>query len=197
MSDAHDKRGPGHGHDEQFDSEIDIRRIAWFLVWLAIGSIVTCGLMYALYRDFQHREERADTPPSPLVDRSQPRLAPEPRLQVTAEKDLARYRAEQKQLLESYGWVDQPLGVVHIPIDRAIDLVAAQQLPWRAAASPARLLPGGIPAASGVAGPEAMPGASGTSGETPGTTPAETPAPGSAAPGAPKHGAAATRGGHR
>jgi hypothetical protein len=65
---------------------------------------------------------------------------------------LQKYRDEQKALVESYGWVDEPLGIVRIPIDRAIDLVAAQQLPWRAHAAPAPMLPGGIPAASVGAG---------------------------------------------
>jgi hypothetical protein len=147
MSDAQ-RHGRG---DERFDSEIDVRRIGWFLVWLAVGAIVTCVLMYALYRDFQAREERTDRPASPLVDRSRPRLPPEPRLQVTPELDLQRYRSEQQALLGSYGWVDSSLGIVRIPIDRAIDLVAAQQLPWRAHAAAAPLLPGGIPPASGGA----------------------------------------------
>ena len=147
MSDA---RPPHHDPHpmESMDAEIDIRRIGWFLVWLAVGSIVTCVLMYALYRDFQGREERADRPASPLVDRSQPRLPPEPRLQVTAELDLARYRADERTLLESYGWVDEPQRIVRVPIDRAIDLVAAQHLPWREHRAPAPLLPGGIPSAS-------------------------------------------------
>ena len=35
---------------------------------------------------------------------------------------------EQLQALSSWGWVDRDLGLIHIPIDRAIDeLVAAQQ----------------------------------------------------------------------
>ena len=51
--------------------------------------------MYGLYQEFRAREEKGDRPVSPLVDRSQPRLPPEPRLQVTAEKDLRQYRADQ------------------------------------------------------------------------------------------------------
>jgi hypothetical protein len=146
-------------HDEQFDTEIDVRRIGWFLVWLSVGAIVTCVAMYVLYRDFRAREEKADLPPSPLVDRSVPRLPPEPRLQVTAEKDLRQYRAEQDALIRTYGWVDEPLGVVRIPIDRAMDMVAAQQLPWRPHAAPAPAGAGGIPPAStvGASGAAAAP----------------------------------------
>ena len=38
--------------------------------------------------------------------------------------DLKAVRAEEDQVLNSYGWVDQQKGVVRIPIDAAIDLLA-------------------------------------------------------------------------
>ena len=37
------------------------------------------------------------------------------------------------KVLDSYAWVDQPRGVVRIPIDRAIDLLVAHPPPSRAA----------------------------------------------------------------
>src|SRR5208337_3181709 len=43
-------------------------------------------------------------------------LPPEPRLQVTAPKDLDQYKAAQDEILNNYGWVDQKAGVVRIPI---------------------------------------------------------------------------------
>ncbi len=33
--------------------------------------------------------------------------------------------------MHSYGWVDQPAGVVRIPIDRAMELLAQRGLPTR------------------------------------------------------------------
>jgi hypothetical protein len=47
-----------------------------------------------------------------------------PRLQTMPGDDLTRYRAAQDGKLTSYGWVDRNAGVVHIPIDRAIELMA-------------------------------------------------------------------------
>jgi hypothetical protein len=34
--------------------------------------------------------------------------------------------AQSQRRLHTYGWVDQPAGIVRIPIDRAIDLMAAR-----------------------------------------------------------------------
>ena len=163
--------------DEQFDREIDVRRISRFLVLLSLGAIVTCILMYVLYRDFQRREAKVDRPASPLVDRSKPHLPPEPRLQITPEIDLRGYRDEQAALLSTYAWVDEPLGVVRIPIDRAIDLVAAQQLPWRTHGGGVHIGPGGIPAAGGAQGAAAASGAPAAA-PVPASTP-DAPAPAS------------------
>ena len=41
--------------------------------------------------------------------------------------------AAQQQKLKTYRWVDRQAGVVAIPIDRAMDLIAEQGLPARSA----------------------------------------------------------------
>ena len=50
----------------------------------------------------------------------------------------AQIRARDDPILYGYGWVDQKAGIAHIPIQRAIDLVAQTGLPSRpASAQPA------------------------------------------------------------
>jgi hypothetical protein len=61
-------------------------------------------------------------------------LPPEPRLQVSAPKDLEQYKAAQGEILNSYGWIDQNAGVVRIPIERAMDILVQKGLPFRGAA---------------------------------------------------------------
>jgi len=53
-------------------------------------------------------------------------VPPEPRLQVMPSQDLDSARAAEAARLSSYGWVDRRAGIVHIPIDRAIELIAAE-----------------------------------------------------------------------
>jgi hypothetical protein len=53
---------------------------------------------------------------------------PEPRLQIDPGGDLVTMRRAEDVLLRSYGWIDRPSGTVRIPIDRAMDLLAAEQL---------------------------------------------------------------------
>ena len=73
------------------------------------------------------------------ADRGQPVLTPattlrkqdlpaDPRLQTSPPSELVEFRARSARELESYGWVDSSAGIVHVPIDRAIDLVAKEGL---------------------------------------------------------------------
>jgi hypothetical protein len=44
---------------------------------------------------------------------------------------LKQLRATEDARLTTYGWLDRENGVVHIPIDRAIDMVLQRGLPTR------------------------------------------------------------------
>jgi hypothetical protein len=56
-------------------------------------------------------------------------LPPSPRLQITPAKDLRDTREQEHDLFSSYAWVEKDKGVVRIPIDRAMDLLAERGLP--------------------------------------------------------------------
>jgi len=46
-------------------------------------------------------------------------------------------RAEEDKILKNYGWIDQEKGIVRIPIDRAIEILAQRGLPARSASGSA------------------------------------------------------------
>jgi hypothetical protein len=54
---------------------------------------------------------------------------PAPRLQETPYDDVQMYLQAQQRALHQYGWVDRQRGVVHIPIERAMEIVAERGLP--------------------------------------------------------------------
>ncbi len=51
--------------------------------------------------------------------------------QVNPPEALQELRATEEAVLTTYGWVDRKNGVVHIPIDRAMDLLLQRGLPTR------------------------------------------------------------------
>lgn len=51
---------------------------------------------------------------------------PEPTLQKSPQADLGRFDTDQRKALSGYGWIDRQKGLVHIPIEEAMRIVAAR-----------------------------------------------------------------------
>jgi len=117
---------PVRGHEER---DANIRVILWFSAGLIATILAVLLLMKWAFHAFTPPESEAASMLSARGVINQP--PPEPRLQVNAPEDLKRMREEEDALLNSYGWVDRQNGIVRIPIDRAIDLVARRGLPPR------------------------------------------------------------------
>jgi len=123
-------RSAESGHEV---SDINPKRVA--MVGLALATVIAVSLLvtYGLFYYFYRGETRTRPLPSPLSYSREP--TPEPRLSVEPGKDLKILRSEEDAMLKSYGWIDRDKGVVHIPIDRAIEILAERGLPVRAAKS--------------------------------------------------------------
>jgi hypothetical protein len=111
------------------DYEVHLRPIVTFGLGLVILTGLVLVLLVWLFNVFVTRQARQEVPPAPLV--AAPQLPPEPRLQVAPRQELQQLRATEEALLHSYGWVDQSAGIVRIPIERAIELLAERGLPAR------------------------------------------------------------------
>jgi len=61
---------------------------------------------------------------------------PGPNLQLNPREDLVALRAREQARLTSYGWVNREEGVVHVPIERAMELLLEQGLPVRKSNAP-------------------------------------------------------------
>ncbi len=121
-----DGAAPGGGYERR---DLSVRVAGLFLLGLIVSIGVVFLLMALLFNYFAGRAARQDLPPSPLAEARQ--VPPEPRLLVHGREDLQAMRAAEDSVLHSYGWVDQSAGIVRIPIDRAMDLLADRGLPVR------------------------------------------------------------------
>lgn len=117
----------GAGHEL---SDLNPKNIALFGAMLAgiIGATLLAS--YALFHFLYTGVTRARPLPSPLSFSREP--TPEPRLLVKTGDDLKAMRAEESKILNSYAWVDHDKGIVRLPIDRAIEILAQRGLPVRA-----------------------------------------------------------------
>jgi len=128
---------PGLDNPGYEQSDADLKFIFYVVVMLGVLTVVGLSVSWAVVevKDIQ----RAKHPPeiSPLVG-TLPSEPPEPRLQKNPAADLRTYREAAEKPLHSYEWIDEKGGIVRIPIERAMDLIAERGLPVRgqAAAAP-------------------------------------------------------------
>ena len=129
------KHGPGHdphgAPNEGYEhSDANPRSLSKWAVALAIVMVIVFVAMRWLFF-FYGKVQSLGRPASPFENARV--LPPHPRLQTDPRADLHAYCAQQLATLNSYGWADQHNGVVHIPVDRAMELTLQQGLPARAA----------------------------------------------------------------
>ena len=101
---------------------------------VAVGVLVSLlvGLLLA-YFNANAREARRQQAEYPLAVAHENRLPPEPRLQANPRQDLRNLRAQEDQILDTFGWVDKRAGIVRIPIQEAMKLAVERGLPAREA----------------------------------------------------------------
>lgn len=112
-------------------SDLNPRWIVMFgigiLVAIALAVLITALIIY--YRATQYTKREV---PLPRLAKER-EINPQPRLDVDAPSQLREMRAGEDAMLSSYGWADKDAGVVRIPIDRAMEILASQGLPARKA----------------------------------------------------------------
>jgi len=114
--------------------DVNIRGLFMFAFWMAVVLFVTLVGMRLSFDAFKKASPMGSTM-SPLVTEKTPRMIPPaPLLQAHPHQELKDYCDAQQKEVTTYGWIDQPSGVVRIPIDRAEELILAKGLPARSAA---------------------------------------------------------------
>lgn len=102
--------------------DVDVRMVSLTGLGLVVAVLIVFGIVRVVFDLFASAEaKRTARAPSMSETSRQP---PEPRLQINPARDLQQMRAVEDEVLNSYGWVDKPAGVVRIPVDRAMKLLA-------------------------------------------------------------------------
>jgi len=124
-----------NGHNGYEASDAHIAPV-WFS---ALGLVITVALVFVTVRwtfdHFRHRDLASGRQTD--AERVTDAVArtglqfPEPRLQVAPQLDLAALRTQEDKELNNYGWINRQTGVVRLPIERAMDLLAQRGVPVR------------------------------------------------------------------
>ncbi|HTM51405.1 MAG TPA: hypothetical protein VL285_22070 [Bryobacteraceae bacterium] len=118
----------GSNHETR---DVNVRAVTRFGLGLVAGIILAVFLMWYLFDRFALRETRRSPRPETMAASNPRKEPPEPRLQKAPVLDLREFRAGEDAVLHTYGWVDPEKGVVRIPVERAMEIVAKEGLPSR------------------------------------------------------------------
>ena len=140
-----------HAHET---SDVNIRAIIGFGIFLAVSGIVLHIALLGFYRVLDHIAEQRNPEPNPMMVQAAPpqhrggmmqtgtmtaeteeetaqRLnktfggnANTPMLQVDDVRDMNMMRKMQTTQMEEYQWINKDTGSVRIPIERAMELIA-------------------------------------------------------------------------
>jgi hypothetical protein len=124
---------PAERHEQR---DVNVLAVSKFAIGLALLCIASFAIVVGVFRYLEHVTSGVPAGRQNVVA-GQPQRPPAPQLEETPALDLARERAAEEELLHTYGWIDKQAGVVRLPIERAIELMAQRGLPSRAAAPPA------------------------------------------------------------
>lgn len=113
--------GRPNGYEKK---DVDFSIVAMFLGVLLVMMLLVGVAARIVFR-------MVSAPPALTAQGPAAALPPEPRLEADPVGHYKAFRAKEDDLLTHYGWVDRPKGIVRIPIDRAMDLIAAKGLPSR------------------------------------------------------------------
>jgi len=101
-------------------SDADPKLIGWITAGIALFVAVVPLLIPLFFPETLART----TAQAPDISDAAPRLAVHPR------NDLGHFKSDEEAEMQGYGWVDRSHGIVRIPIEQAMDMLAKQGPQW-------------------------------------------------------------------
>lgn len=115
------------GHETE---DASVRGIVYTGIGLAISIVVAGLIVYGSFHFFREHRPAAALP-NPMEETERQQFPPAPRIEEHPMIEVRELRAHEDQVLSTYGWTDKKNGVVHIPIERAMELQLERGFPVR------------------------------------------------------------------
>jgi hypothetical protein len=119
-----EKKKPRHDHER---SDWDLRYVVWGSIVLVVSVAIILAVSWWIFRKFDRWA--ADRQMGTARTTALENIPPEPRLQISPGDDWTEMLKREQAILNSYRWIDRSQRIVHIPIQRAMELLADRGLP--------------------------------------------------------------------
>jgi hypothetical protein len=122
-----------HPHDpsdarpklEHEPSDASLGGVASFAVSLVILGVIIQVVLWGMFRHLLSREPQVKPPQSVLAASHRGQLPPAPRLEgLESLGGPSAGLAAEQAAAGQYGWIDRKAGIVRIPVDEAINILA-------------------------------------------------------------------------
>ncbi len=107
-------------------SDIRVNTVLLSIGGLLLSTAIICGFLCLVYLMYSRHYSATTAKDNGSARQT---LPPEPRLQESPSQDLANVRRNTDAELNKYSWIDKQNGIVAIPIDRAMELMAQRGVP--------------------------------------------------------------------
>ena len=156
-NDLHNAGAPNGAHGDYEREDFSTATIVGSMIGLIVLCVVSFVIVVGMYRYLEktQMEHVAANPMVPMkadtrhmtpardangkvdmaADPMEVQAFPRPRLQRDDVEEMRDQLYGEEGRLQSYGWVDQDSGEAHIPVARAMELIAERGLPVRSAAA--------------------------------------------------------------
>jgi hypothetical protein len=112
------------------EAQADEHIAGFKVVTVGVIALIVFGAATVWSSRILDREARTLSPSGPIpvgkeIGKAEIGIVDQTPFETT--RGAEHYRREQMQRLNSYGWVDPAKGTIHVPIERAIEQVLAEQ----------------------------------------------------------------------
>jgi hypothetical protein len=111
---------PGHER-----SDLNPAKIFLFGAILLVTVVASAAVSYFFLRYAAVRRPSPQVASFPPARAREP--APAPRLQVHGTNELREMRGGEERVLLSYAWIDREKGIVRIPVEQAMEILAVKE----------------------------------------------------------------------
>jgi hypothetical protein len=108
--------------------------VFYFFLVLAVVIVLVALALWGVFRQLGGSQYAGHQTTNPIMTSNEElkeiggypaNSFPAPQLQPDPSADLNKFRIAEEQWMNTYGWIDQSHGKIHIPIETAIDMMAA------------------------------------------------------------------------
>jgi hypothetical protein len=124
--DANERVAPRNAHGVAAEPDRVPTKIAVALFGLlALVNVAAGVIVFVFFRALEggaEKKDRASIAEAGL-ERPQDAIPPPPRLQIHGVASWDAFRTAENERLSTYGWMDEQAGALHVPVERAMDIV--------------------------------------------------------------------------